>query len=360
MENQGFIMIKSLQVTNFTLFADAELHFGRGLNLFIGENGTGKSHILKLAYSLVAALTEIKRDRDVPTKAFLQEAIALKLKKVFRPDELGRLTRRKPGRSRAEIVCKFADPSLNLSFSFATSSRTEVNIEKLPSKWLEKLPVFIPTRELMSIYPNFVSIYDTTQGLEIDATWRDTCLLLGALEKRGPKENAIRDLLQPLEKAMGGSIELDKGGRFYLKPPPPVGGKVEMHLVAEGIRKLAMIARLISTGSLLEKGYLFWDEPEANLNPKVIKQVACTILHLVQNGIQVFVATHSLFLMREIHILQMKSEERLDARFFGLHADSESVQITSGKTLDDIGDITSLDEELQQSERYLEVENSQG
>lgn len=133
-----------------------------------------------------------------------------------------------------------------------------------------------------------------------------------------------------------------------------------MHLVAEGIRKLAMIARLISTGSLLEKGYLFWDEPEANLNPKVIKQVACTILHLVQNGIQVFVATHSLFLMREIHILQMKSEERLDARFFGLHADSESVQITSGKTLDDIGDITSLDEELQQSERYLEVENSQG
>jgi len=71
----------------------------------------------------------------------------------------------------------------------------------------------------MSIYPNFVSIYDTTEGLEIDSTWRDTRLLPCSLVKRGPKEVIIRELLQPHEVAMGGSIELDKGGRFYLKLP---------------------------------------------------------------------------------------------------------------------------------------------
>ena len=29
-----------------------------------------------------------------------------------------------------------------------------------------------------------------------------------------------------------------------------------------------MIARLIATGSLIGTGSLFWDEPEANLNPE--------------------------------------------------------------------------------------------
>ena len=346
-------MIKELNISNFTVFSEAKLRFGRGLNLFIGENGTGKSQILKLAYSLASVLAKNGTTLAAPTQENLQKAIALKLRQVFRPDELGRLALRKQGRNRAGISCRFEEISPNLDFSFSTSSRTEVTINGFPGKWLEKRPVFIPTRELMSIYPNFVSIYDTTEGLEIDATWRDTCLLLGALEKRGPKDQAIREMLKLLENAMGGSIELERGGRFYLNLP---NGKMEMHLVAEGLRKLAMIARLIATGSLLGKGYLFWDEPEANLNPKVIKQVANTIVHLARNGIQVFVATHSLFLMREIHILQQQSEHALDARYFGLHLCDKGVEITSGKTMDDVGNITSLREDLSQSERYIDTE----
>lgn len=39
---------------------------------------------------------------------------------------------------------------------------------------------------------------------------------------------------------------------------------MEMPLVAEGLRKVAMLARLIATGTLLEQGYLFWDEPETS------------------------------------------------------------------------------------------------
>ncbi len=51
------------------------------------------------------------------------------------------------------------------------------------------------------------------------------------------------------------------------------GNRLEMHLVAEGLRKLAMIARLIATGSLSESVTLFWDEPDSNLNPKIITKV---------------------------------------------------------------------------------------
>jgi AAA15 family ATPase/GTPase len=132
---------------------------------------------------------------------------------------------------------------------------------------------------------------------------------------------------------------------------------MEMHLVAEGLRKLATVARLIATGSLLDKGYLFWDEPEANLNPKVVKTVAKTILQIAQSGIQVFIATHSLFLLRELHILERREFKKLDTRCFGLHIVADgAVSVQQGKTMDDVGQITALDEDLQQSERYVDTE----
>lgn len=134
---------------------------------------------------------------------------------------------------------------------------------------------------MLSIYPGFVSLYETTQ-LPFEETWRDTCILLGAPLALGRRAAKFKELAGPLEREMGGSVELDKAGRFYLNLET---GKLEIHLVAEGLRKLATVARLIATGSLLEMGYLFWDEPEANLNPSVIKAVARTILHLASNGI---------------------------------------------------------------------------
>lgn len=127
-----------------------------------------------------------------------------------------------------------------------------------------------------------------------------------------------------------------------------------MSLVAEGQRKLAMLARLIANGTLMDKGFLFWDEPEANLNPLLIKEVAQSIVNLSKTGIQVFLATHSLFLLRELEIL-MTSERNLElkSRFFGLHFSGDGVVIEQGDTIDEIGDITALDEELAQSDRFI-------
>jgi len=282
--------------------------------------------------------------------------LARKLQAVFRPDGLWRLVRRKVGRGKCILSYEFDRSDLDLKFSFSTVARNEVSVQTLPTARMEKLPIFLPTRELLTIYPGFVSLYATTH-LEFDETWRDTCLLLGAPLARGPREARIKELLTPLEDAMGGSIEFDQSGRFYLNLD---SGSMEMHLVAEGLRKLATVARLIATGSLLDKGYLFWDEPEANMNPKVVKTVARTILQIAQSGIQVFIATHSLFLLRELHILQQRDFKSIDSRCFGLHLGPEgSVSVQQGKTMDDVGNIAALDEDLQQSNRYMEIEETQ-
>jgi predicted ATP-dependent endonuclease of OLD family len=349
-------MLDNLSIRNLTVFPEANLQFSRHLNVIVGENGTGKTHLLKTAYSALATSWEEGRKptSSLPTKAVMQTRLAEKLVNVFRPESLGRLARRKQGRERCDIKLSFQNSQFDFAFSFATNSKTEVILEQVPEVWLDASSVYLPTRELLTIFPNFVSVYEG-HYLEFEETWRDTCLLLGAPLQRGPKEKGIQKLLNPLELAMGGSIELDTNGRFYLKN---ASGRFEMPLVAEGQRKLAMLARLISTGVLVDKGALFWDEPEANLNPRLIKDVAQSIVNLSNGGIQVFLATHSLFLLREFEILiSDKRNTSLNPRFFGLHFLDGSVVVQQGDTIDEIGDIAALDENLAQSDRFLNSED---
>lgn len=345
-------MLKSLHLKNFTVFPDANLEFGKHLNVIIGENGLGKTHLLKAAYCAQAVSARGLKDTGSgnPAEGHLQISLATKLRGVFRPDELGRLARRQAGRSRAEVNCHFDDPKLDLAFSLNSTSKSEVVMEATPSAWCDKVPIYLPTREMLTIYPGFVSLYETAH-IPFEETWRDLAILLGAPLAKGAREKKVRQLLEPLEDVMGGQIVLD-GEKFYLKSK---AGEIEMHLVAEGMRKLAMLARLIATGSLLDKGTLYWDEPEANLNPKLVKLVARTILELASQGIQVFVASHSLFLMRELFILQQTGFKQLDARCFGLHDRGEGVTVEQGATMDDVGEIAALDEDLLQSERYMDL-----
>lgn len=349
-------MLKSLKLKNFTAFTDADLEFAHGLNVIVGENATGKTHVLKLGYALLNVLQADTRDygKSPPAKTHLQTSIADKLNSVFRPDELGHLARRDHrGKQRAEVSCVTKRSTQPLTFSFHATSKSDVSVDSVPSDWTKQYTVYLPTRELLTIYPGFVSLYETTH-LPFEETWRDTCILLGAPLARGPREPRIKALLEPLEEAMGGKVELDRKGGFYLNVN---GARMEMHLVAEGLRKLAMIARLIATGSLAERGMLFWDEPEANLNPAMIKTVARVILSLCRNEIQVFIASHSLFLIRELDILlQSRDFQKVARRFFGLHKTGDGVSVKQGESVDDIGEIAALQEELSQSDRYLDSE----
>jgi len=364
-------MLKSLALENFTVFRKEHLVFGQNLNVIVGENGAGKTHLLKAAYSAIAVLAESRGGfgegaygvgaygQTPPGKSRLQTALADKLMGVFRPDALGGLVRRAQGRLKCELKFRFDKEALGVDFGFSRMATREVSISKTPTETVRERPVYLPTRELLTISPGFVSLYETMH-LPFEETWRDTCILLGAPLARGPREVRIRELLLPLQTSMGGTVVLDRSGRFYLNKE--VGGNLEMHLVAEGMRKLATVARLIATGSLLDKGYLFWDEPESNLNPRIMKAVAKTILQVAKNGIQVFVATHSLFLLRELHVLHKREFAKLDVRYIGLHVGEgdEAVRVQQGKTIDEIGSIAALDEDLEQSDRYMEVEMGPG
>lgn len=156
-------MLTNASLKNLTVFSHAELTFAKGINIVTGENGSGKSHFLKALYSAIAASAEEGRKptASAPTKMHFQKVLAEKLVNVIRPEALGRLARRKQGRERCELSFEFDNAALNCSFNFATASKSEVQIETLSKEWHDKAPVFLPTRELLTLYPNFISVYET-------------------------------------------------------------------------------------------------------------------------------------------------------------------------------------------------------
>ncbi len=345
-------MLTELKITNFTRFRNHTFQFSPKLNVFVGENGTGKSHLMKLLHANLQALCKNKNTPSSFSKVYLETTIANRLKGVFMPDSLGRLTMRTRGQTRAEVEMSIRNGhNSKLSYYFSTKSSTAVTLVEAPQESLTLQSVFIPTREMLSIYPGFTSAYDSLQ-IPFDETWRDLADLLGRPLTKGSHAEQTRALLEPLEQVMNGRV-ISEYGRFYLKNS---SGKLEAHLLAEGLRKIATLAHLIANKSLTKHSILFWDEPEANLNPKLIQLVAQTIISLSKH-MQVFVSTHSLFLLRELYLIALQEHNKKDYRYFSMaaQADAPDVQVYSSHSLDGLEVLTSLEYQAKQDSALLEL-----
>lgn len=335
-----------VDVEAFGPFSAIDVTLSPQLNVIVGDNGTGKSQLLKLLYTCTRSLSSSSPTDSTLTKRHLSSTVAENLLGVFRPNQLGRLTNRTQGRARAAVSVKYDGISHPLSFNFATNASSEVKVENHPDRHLKDTPVFLPSRELLSVHPGFVALYNARE-IHFDQTWRDTAELLDRNPLKGAREKKANELLASLAGELEGRIARDSTG-FYLHRPGV--GNIEAHLMAEGQRKLGMIERLVTSGVLLEGGYLFWDEPEANLNPRAQKAVARTIATLARHGSQIIVATHSLFLLRE---LQLVMQDGGATSFIGLIRTKEGVVAESVEDLDDLTTLTALEAETEQSLRYL-------
>lgn len=349
-------MLKKLTVENFTVFPKASFEFSPQLNVIVGDNGAGKSHLLKLCYSLAACSFAAGSAVSPPTKQELQKQLADKLLRTLRPDTLGRLVSRKQGRGRSEVsVTWVGQRAANFSFNFASNSQSEVKLDQAPELYLESATIFVPTREVLSIFPGFANAYRKRE-LEFDETYYDLVTALEARPLKGARPKDIAPIIEKLEEVMEGRIVVDNG-RFYLVLTGDAKGKMEIPLVAEGIRKIAMLAYLLINGELRDKGILIWDEPETNLNPRLIKSVAEILTLLALSGVQVVTATHSLFLLRELEIQRqalISAGTPLVTQYFALdRRTTEEVKVKQAETLDDVEPVIALDEDLKQSDRYL-------
>ncbi len=74
------------------------------------------------------------------------------------------------------------------------------------------------------------------------------------------------------------------------------------------------------------------------------------LVELSRAGMQVFIATHSLFLVKELEILRTKEGK---FKYFGLGFNQGEVRVSQSEDFEQLDDIVILDEELEQDDRFL-------
>jgi len=331
--------VNRIEVRAFSAFQAIDIEFSPGLNVFIGENSTGKSHLMKLVYALIKPFEDAgppSSEDPKRSKVRLED----KLAGVFKPDErrLGRLVYRRVGRHSARVRL-LHNGGKTVGFSLTTLD----TFRPLTLKPGRTPPsIFVPSREALAMYEGFIAAYEGRE-LSFDETYFDLCKALSATPLRGPRMKEAQVILGPLERVLGAKVVL-RGGRFYLKSPR---GTIEAHLLAEGFRKIASIVHLVANGTLMKNAVLFWDEPEANLNPRLITQVAQTLRLLAAGGVQIILATHDYLLSHELALaVEYGTAPVVPTRFFAFARQKPSgpVQIQAADRLAELKDNAILQE----------------
>ena len=135
--------IQKLIMKNVTVFDEIKLDFSGGVNVFIGSNGVGKTHVMKILYSACQA---VRHDVSFPEKVM----------RTFRPDksEISRLVRRDgtSGKHTASVLVESNDAKIGMTFASDTKkwNADDVNEEEWEEKHSNLKSVFIPAKEMLS------------------------------------------------------------------------------------------------------------------------------------------------------------------------------------------------------------------
>lgn len=295
--------IKSIKLKNYTVFEDLSVNFGKGINVVIGENATGKTHLLKLLY---AACRSNRADIG-----FEQKIVRTMMPDDFR---ISRLVTKTIGNQQAQVkVCAFQDgkgTEHQLSISFARQTKKWEAIVKGKESWeksfAEDFSVFIPAKEILS-HSYKLAAATSVDNVRFDDTYIDIINSAKIDITAGKDPIARSAMLKKIEKMTKGKIFYDaQKDEFYLKQG---NSKQEFNLVAEGIKKMGLLWLLAKNGTLEKGSILFWDEPEANINPAALSLVAELLLELQRNGVQIFLSTHNYFLAKYLDIKKTKEDK---------------------------------------------------
>lgn len=309
--------ITHLEASNFTSFSHFNQIFSSGINIIIGENSAGKTHLLKMLYA--ACAITVGEDKE--------KSYAHKLRNVFSPYEgrMGRLSRRQSGSVKTKIVItRQGGTKLTAEFSNHTNKPEDVKtIGEVGWKKEQFTSAYIPVKEMLAHAPGFLATASKRE-IAFEEVYIDILKRAFLPKLMGPADKDRQRLLTALQKAIDGKV-VAKGENFFLKNKQ---GDLEFTLLAEGLRKLALVWLLIQNGTLLSGSVLFWDEPEANLNPALMGEVVEVILELQRLDVQVFLSTHNYVLLKEFD-LRKKKEDAI--RYLSLFRD-ESGAVASHAT----------------------------
>ena len=160
----GAGMLERITFDKFTAFEKLDIRFSPGINVFIGENGTGKTHVLKAAY----AACDIAKSK---------ESFAGKINNVFYPSgrQIGRLVKRsaKSGKGTVEVCRRLERKSIKLRMTFSNHTKRSEDAEISGLKaWVEEPleTAYIPVKDMIANSSKITTEYSATSVFHFAAS----------------------------------------------------------------------------------------------------------------------------------------------------------------------------------------------
>lgn len=323
--------IKRLELENFTCFGKVAMDFSPGINVFIGENGTGKTHLLKVLYGLNFPL-------ESGIHTYAEELYDINLDEIFKVEQVKMLSRESSKKAEGKIhwldfyrdfTILPHDEKTEIEGVYWREMKGQNNSDAVSTA------IYFPPQEMLSIYEGFAPSYEKREN-KFDVTYYHLAKALAALPLKEKGLNGINTLLADIVNQTGIRV-LRRGEKFFIKLKNE--NAFEATVSATGINKLAQLIYLIMNGSLTKDTILFWDEPEANLNPKYILVVSKFLQTLAKAGCQIFVATHDYLLPYDLSLSKEYQDVEggaPDMKFFSLYKGENGTEVEEAATMPDL------------------------
>jgi len=263
------------------------------INLVIGENGSGKSFLLKALYCPVRTLEEY-RGNNIRTTG---EILAEKLHWTFQAEKIGDLVAKG---GKGSLYCQVASEGHAFKYKFGkdTSKQISLTNDMSPRK---SNSVFLPAKEVLSLFHIIQKSREIDKTFGFDDTYLDLVRALSPSPKKGKNYDEFSTSRKELESIIGGKTEYDESsGSWHFKKG---NQKFPIGVAAEGIKKIAILDILLGNRYLDRDSIIFIDELESALHPTAISKFLDIVAKLAERGIQFFIASHSYFVVKKLYLI---------------------------------------------------------
>lgn len=303
-------MIKSFELENFGPISSLRADNLGKINLIIAENSKGKTFVLKALYSVLKSHEEAhkgKNNRD------FSEELRDKLYWTFQVEEIGDLVTRgkeNPNERPLKLSMTLEDNS-SVLFSFGRSTKKLIKPElyELSSR-INANSIFLPPKEVLSLF-DVIKKSEEEKRFGFDATYIDLVKALDIKPTRGKNYPEAAEARKDLEALFGGYVSYNDKKKTWVYEKDRQ--TFSINSTAEGVKKIGILDTLLGNRFLSPGSILFIDEPESNLHPRAINQFLDILFSLSKSklGIQVFMSTHSYFVIKKLCLLARKYNESI-------------------------------------------------
>lgn len=293
-------MISSVELKSFGPIESIKWDNLKRINLIIGRNSSGKTTLLKALYASIRSIEEYGRGNNPDS---FKSILFNNLYWTFQVNELGKLV--KKGDDELSFSCS-SERSEIMKYRFGeTTVRSIVNAENNFGQ-RDVNSIFLPAKEILSLQDLILRSRDDLKVFGFDNTYYDLAKALSP-SRKGRNYKGFSIARKQLKEAIGGSVVYseiknvwqfrDRNNRVY-----------DIDITAEGIKKLGILDSLLGNHYLSKDSIVFIDEPECALHPELVSSFMDIILSLAKVGIQIFIATHSYFVIKKLYLLARQNK----------------------------------------------------